>query len=150
MVVLNPVYEDEIKPVEDTALEVFATAGAKLSMADLIGYNYNKQTYNLYKDVNDNGAVSANNPTDANDFAYTPIVSVTVESGDKKVFDVEDGGIPTVATWDGVSKKVVPGYVTISTKEISNDTETTIKVKVKDVWGYEKVVEIPLTIKMAE
>ena len=149
MVVLDPVYEGEIKTVEGTALEVYATAGAKLDMADLIGYNYNKQTYNLYKDVKGGKPISANNKGEADDFAYAPIVNVEVTSGDEKVFTVVNTK-PTPATWDEVNKKVVSGAVEISTKEISNDTQTTIKVKVTDVWGYTKEVEIPLTIKMAK
>ena len=78
MVVLNPVYEGEIKPVEGTALEVFATAGAKLSMADLIGYNYNKQTYNLYKDVNDNGAFFYS--FSLLDFYFTKVLKNNIQS----------------------------------------------------------------------
>ena len=122
-------------------------------MADIIAKNYNKQTYTLYqsKVLNNNNKVvdvDATNPT-ANVFDYTPIKSVTVESGDNKVFTVVNA-IPTAATWDKEAKKVVPGSVEISTKEISKDTPTTIKVTVEDVWGYKKVVEVPLTIKMAK
>lgn len=150
MVVLSPVYEGTIEAA--TALEVEATAGAKLNMADIIAKNYNKQTYTLYQSKvlvgNKVVDVDATNPT-ADVFDYTPIKSVTVESGDNKVFTVVNA-IPTAATWDKEAKKVVPGSVEISTKEISKDTPTTIKVTVEDVWGYKKVVEVPLTIKMAK
>ena len=150
MVVLSPVYEGTIEAA--TALEVEATAGAKLNMADIIAKNYNKQTYTLYQSKvlvgNKVVDVDATNST-ANVFDYTPIKSVTVESGDNKVFTVVNA-IPTAATWDKEAKKVVPGSVEISTKEISKDTPTIIKVTVEDVWGYKKVVEVPLTIKMAK
>lgn len=151
MVVLSPVYEGTIEAA--TALEVEATAGAKLNMADIIAKNYNKQTYTLYKSkflTDDNKVVDLDgiNQT-ANVFDYTPIKSVTLESGDKKVFDLVNT-TPSAATYDKEAKKVVPGSVEITTKEISKDTPTTIKVTVEDVWGYKKVVEVPLTIKMAK
>lgn len=150
MVVLSPVYEGTIEAA--TALEVEATAGAKLNMADIIAKNYNKQTYTLYKSKVLVGSkvvdVDGTN-VEANVFDYTPIKSVTVESGDKKVFDLVST-TPSVAIWDKEAKKVVPGSVEITTKEISKDTPTTIKVTVEDVWGYKKVVEVPLTIKMAK
>ena len=150
MVVLSPVYEGSIDA--ETALEVEATAGAKLSMADIIAQNYNKQRYSLYlsKVLSNNKAIDVNaaNPT-ADIFDYAAIKSVEVTSGDEKVFTVVNS-TPSAATWNATSKSVVPGTVEISTKEISNDTETYIKVKVTDVWGYAKEVEIPLTIKMAK
>ena len=150
MVVLSPVYEGSI--AAETALEVEATAGAKLSMADIIAQNYNKQRYSLYlsKVLNGDKAIEVDaTHTTANIFDYAAIKSVEVTSGDEKVFTVVNK-TPSAATWDTTSKSVVPGTVEISTKEISNDTETYIKVKVTDVWGYAKEVEIPLTIKMAK
>ena len=150
MVVLSPVYEGSI--AAETTLEVEATAGAKLSMADIIAQNYNKQRYSLYQSKVLDGTkvidVDAKHHT-ADIFDYAAIKSVAVTSGDEKVFTVVNNN-PTAATWDATNKKVVPGAVEISTKEISNDTETYIKVKVTDVWGYEKEVEIPLTIKMVK
>ena len=149
MVVLSPVYEGSI--AAETTLEVEATAGAKLSMADIIAQNYNKQRYSLYlsKVLSDNKVIDVDATHTANIFDYAAIKSVEVTSGDEKVFTVVNP-TPSAATWDATSKSVVPGTVEISTKEISNDTETYIKVKVTDVWGYEKEVEIPLTIKMAK
>ena len=166
MKVLSPIVEGEIKVKEGTAVEVFASRNAKLNIADLIGYNYNKQSYNLYKDVvvvnegeDDEAAYevsSAKDRTEANNYADKAIVSVKFESGDEQVFKITKNMMPvdysegTPATWNDTTKSVDAGYVTLDTSNASQDTETTIKVTVTDIWGYEKTVEVPLLIKMAE
>ena len=162
MQVLSPIVEGEVKVKEGTAVEVYASRNAKLNIADLVGYNYNKQTYNLYKDVVVDETdktkayeVSATNRK-ADNYADKSIASVKFESGDTQVFQITEDMSPvtesagTPATWNDTTKSVDAGYVTLDTSNVSQDTETTIKVTVTDIWGYEKTVEVPLLIKMAE
>ncbi|ADY36752.1 hypothetical protein Bacsa_2199 [Phocaeicola salanitronis DSM 18170] len=161
MKVLSPIVEGNVEVKDGTAVEVFASRNAKLNIADLIGYNYNKQSYNLYMDVDadDDGKkayeVSASHPT-ADDYADKAIDFVKFESGDEQVFKITENMMPvdssegTPATWNGTTKSVDAGYVTLDTSNVSQNTETTIKVTVTDIWGYEKTVEVPLLIKMAE
>ena len=162
MKVLSPIVEGEVKVKEGTAVEVYASRNAKLNIADLVGYNYNKQTYNLYKDVvvdekdkTKAYEVSAANAK-ANNYADKSIASVKFESGDTQVFKITVDMSPvsssagTPAIWNTTTKSVDAGYVTLDTSNVSQDTETTIKVTVTDIWGYEKTVEVPLLIKMAE
>ena len=164
MKVLSPIVEGEIKVKDGTAVEVFASRNAKLNIADLIGYNYNKQSYNLYKDVvvenegKDNEAAYevSSSKNQANNYADKAIAFVKFESGDIQVFKITKNMMPvdssegTPATWNETTKSVDAGYVTLDTSYVSQDTETTIKVTVTDIWGYEKTVEVPLLIKMAE
>ena len=164
MQVLSPIVEGEVKVKEGTAVEVYASRNAKLNIADLVGYNYNKQTYNLYMDVVVDGTdktkayeVSADKGrTEADNYADKSIASVKFESGDTQVFRITEDMSPvddsagTPAIWNATTKSVDAGYVTLDTSNVSQDTETTIKVTVTDIWGYEKTVEVPLLIKMAE
>ena len=162
MQVLSPIVEGEVKVKEGTAVEVYASRNAKLNIADLVGYNYNKQTYNLYMDVvvDETDKQKAYNVDSkhltANNYADKSIASVKFESGDTQVFSITDNMKPvtssagTPAVWNATTKSVDTGYVTLDTSNVSQDTETTIKVTVTDIWGYEKTVEVPLLIKMAE
>jgi len=162
MQVLSPIVEGDVEVKEGTAVEVYASRNAKLNIADLVGYNYNKQTYNLYMDVVVDGndktkayEVSAANAK-ADNYADKSIASVKFESGDTQVFKITVDMSPvsssagTPAIWNTTTKSVDAGYVTLDTSNVSQDTETTIKVTVTDIWGYEKTVEVPLLIKMAE
>ena len=162
MQVLSPIVEGTIGVKEGTAVEVYASRDAKLNIADLVGYNYNKQTYNLYMDVQVDEkdtqkayAVDAKHKI-ADNYADKSIASVKFESGDTQVFKITKDMKPvtssagTPATWNDTTKSVDTGYVTLDTSNVSQDTKTTIKVTVTDIWGYEKTVEVPLLIKMAE
>ena len=161
MQVLSPIVEGNVEVKEGTAVEVFASRNAKLDISKLIGYNYNKQTYNLYKDVvaDKDGKkayeVSVDHDT-ANNYADKSIDFVKFESGDTQVFQITEDMSPVSssegkpATWNNTTKSVDAGYVTLDTSNVSQDTKTTIKVTVTDIWGYEKTVEVPLLIKMAE
>ena len=161
MQVLSPIVEGNVEVKEGTAVEVFASRNAKLDISKLIGYNYNKQTYNLYKDVEADKdgkkayEVSVDHKT-ANNYADKSIASVKFESGDEQVFKITEDMSPVSssegkpATWNATTKSVDAGYVTLDTSNVSQDTKTTIKVTVTDIWGYEKTVEVPLLIKMAE
>ena len=162
MQVLSPIVEGDVEVKEGTAVEVYASRNAKLNIADLVGYNYNKQTYNLYMDVVVDGndktkayEVSAANAK-ADNYADKSIASVKFESGDTQVFQITENMSPvsssagTPAIWNTTTRSVDAGYVTLDTSNVSQDTETTIKVTVTDIWGYEKTVEVPLLIKMAE
>ena len=100
MQVLSPIVEGEVKVKEGTAVEVYASRNAKLNIADLVGYNYNKQTYNLYMDVVVDGTdktkayeVSATNDK-ANNYADKSIASVKFESGDTQVFQITEDMSP--------------------------------------------------------
>lgn len=162
MKVLSPIVEGKIEVKEGTSVEVYASRNAELNIADLIGYNYNKQSYNLYmdvvvdsKDATKAYEVSSTN-TIADNYADKAIASVKFESGDKQVFRITENMSPvdssagTPAKWNSTTKSVDAGVVTLDTSNISQDTQTTIKVTVTDIWGYEKTVEVPLTIKMAK
>ena len=162
MKVLSPIVEGKIEVKEGTSVEVYASRNAELNIADLIGYNYNKQSYNLYmdvvvdpKDATKAYEVSSTNPI-ADNYADKAIASVKFESGDKQVFRITENMSPvdssagTPAKWNSTTKSVDAGVVTLDTSNISQDTQTTIKVTVTDIWGYEKTVEVPLTIKMAK
>ena len=165
MKVLSPIVEGSIEVKEGTSVEVYASRNAELNIADLIGYNYNKQSYNLYKDVvfdkedetNKTAyEISAQHQGPADNYADKAIASVKFESGDTQVFSITDNMKPvpssegTPAQWNTTTKSVDTGIVTLDTSNISQDTQTTIKVTVTDIWGYEKTVEVPLTIKMAK
>ena len=92
----------------------------------------------------------------ADNYADKSIASVKFESGDEQVFKITEDMSPVdssegkPATWNTTTKSVDAGYITLDTSNVYQDTETTIKVTVTDIWGYEKTVEVPLLIKMAE
>ena len=112
-----------------------AAAGetAKLTADMITGYTYNNQPYSLFKEA-------------AGNYKYSYI--------DKVEFFTTDAEIYTV-TKDATAIKDAEGNVIgyhaeITSKNISQTTNTKIIVKVTDKYGYTKTAELPLTITVGK
>ena len=112
-----------------------AAAGetAKLTADMITGYTYNNQPYSLFKEA-------------AGNYKYSYI--------DKVEFFTTDAEIYTV-TKDATAIKDAEGNVLgyhaeITSKNISQTTNTKIIVKVTDKYGYTKTAELPLTITVGK
>ena len=128
----------KIVPASGASITLPAAAAgeiAKLTPEMITGYTYNDQVYSLFKNATSSSVA----------YKYTYIKSVEFTSTDNVIYTVE--GVQD-ATW--VSNKEVAGYAKIKSGNISQTTTTTIKVKVTDMYGYEKTAEIPLTITVGE
>ena len=135
-----------IEPAEGTSI-VLTPSGAgqpvQITAKDIIGYAYNREaTYSLFK-VKPTETATA-------DWAYAYIQSVKFESVDKKLYTVvQDDGTAVPPTWNGDAKKENPSYIELQPVNTTQEVSTTVKVTVIDMYGYEKVVYVPITIKKA-
>ncbi|WP_455663731.1 PL29 family lyase N-terminal domain-containing protein [Phocaeicola sp.] len=130
----------KIVPASGASITLPAAAAgeiAKLTPEMITGYTYNNQPYSLFKTATSTAIA----------YKYTYINTVEFESTDNVIYTVE--GVQD-ATWDKTANKEVAGYVKIKSGNISQTTQTSIKVKVTDMYGYVKTAEIPLTITVGE
>ena len=135
-----------IEPAEGTSI-VLTPSGAgqpvQITAKDIIGYAYNREaTYSLFK-VKPTETATA-------DWAYAYIQSVKFESVDKKLYTVvQKDGEAVEPTWNDDTKKENPSYIELQPVNTTQEVSTTVKVTVIDMYGYEKVVYVPITIKKA-
>lgn len=137
-----------IEPAEGTSI-VLTPSGAgqavQITAKDIIGYAYNREaTYSLFKVLSE--ASASGIPV----WKYTYIDDVKFESVDTKLYTVvESNGKATDPEWDTNTKKEVASSISLQPVNTTQEVATTVKVTVKDKYGYTKVVNVPITIKKA-
>ena len=127
----------KIVPAEGASITLPAAAAgetAKLTADMITGYTYNDQPYSLFWDANQK-------------YKYSYIESVKFFSVDEEIYTVTETASTPIKNAQGNTT----GYqAEITSKNISNTTNTKIIVEVTDKYGYTKTVELPLTITVGK
>ena len=112
-----------------------AAAGetAKLTADMITGYTYNNQPYSLFKEA-------------AGNYKYSYIDKVEFFTTDAEIYTVTKDAT-AIKDAEG---KVIGYHAEITSKNISQTTNTKIIVKVTDKYGYTKTAELPLTITVGK
>ena len=152
-----------IKALEGTSIQMTPAAAGdvwKLTAKHVSGYTYSsangQQTpYNIFKEwlLTATGTTK----TYGAKWKYTYIKDVTFTSADTDIYTVVDELGDPVATGyaidptgktDGTPQ--AEAYVPLKPVNTTEKVETTLKIKVTDMYGYEKTFEVPLTINPAK
>ena len=85
-------------------------------------------------------------------WSRTDIKEVTGETGNKLYFEVGNGGLATAATTKTIDGKevTVEGGLILKGYQVDHTVETTIKIKVEDIWGRVKSSPVPVKITVGE
>ena len=112
-----------------------AAAGetAKLTADMITGYIYNNQPYSLFKEA-------------AGNYKYSYIDKVEFFTTDAEIYTVTKDAT-AIKDAEG---KVIGYHAEITSKNISQTTNTKIIVEVTDKYGYTKTAELPLTITVGK
>ena len=112
-----------------------AAAGetAKLTADMITGYTYNNQPYSLFKEA-------------AGNYKYSYIDKVEFFTTDAEIYTVTKDAT-AIKDAEG---KVIGYHAEITSKNISQTTNTKIIVEVTDKYGYTKTAELPLTITVGK
>ena len=137
-----------IAPADGTSITLTPSGASqmmKITAKDIKATAYNLDSpYNVFKDVQrDNKAV----------WGYNYIKAVTFATPDELLYQVvdEDGdaGKSAAAIDPTFGENAVESYVSLKGRNTTDGTETTITVTVTDLYGYTKVVDLPIVIKKA-
>ena len=150
-----------IKALEGTSIQMTPAAAGevwKLTAKHVSGYTYSsangKQTpYNIFKQW----AIVTSPDTYGARWMYTYIKSVKFSSADTDYYVVTDAAGDAVLGNSGDAidvheegEELVESYVPLKPVNTTEKIETTLKIKVTDMYGYEKTFEVPLTINPAK
>ena len=132
---MSPIYEGTVVPAAGSTITISANDlvnGALITDADIIGKDYNGNTYTVVPDK-----VNGNTPAWAN-----PQIDNVSAAQDK---DQYIKAVETVAakTVDG---KTVNGGFKLTGESISNTVTVEMPVSVTDAWGYIRTVGVSVTI----
>ena len=141
---MSPIFEGAIKPVSGQTINVTANAETGFaitkSMIELTDYNSN-----LYCVVPDANGVQPNNEEGGNDAwkaAQINDVWVTKDANNTYIKKFSMQSYEEAA--DG--KVTQEGAIVLYADPLPTTTETSMKVNVKDCWGYKKTQEVSVTI----
>ena len=125
----------KIVPAAGASITLPAAAGetAKLTADMITGYTYNNQPYSLFKEA-------------AGNYKYSYIDKVEFFTTDAEIYTVTKDAT-AIKDAEG---KVIGYHAEITSKNISQTTNTKIIVKVTDKYGYTKTAELPLTITVGK
>lgn len=132
--VMSPLYEGKIVAA-DGVVEIPATDinGHEVTGDDIKGYTYNDIAYSIFKDQ------STPRP-----WSRKEVKSVTFSTTDSNIFTCNEYSSDfTPAQGQTPAKN---GTVTVYPKNLAKTTDSKIKVTLTDVWGYKKVVEVPVRV----
>lgn len=141
---MSPIEQGTIAPVGGSSITINANdlvAGAKITDQQIVGKDYNGNTYSV---VSDRVGGSGTTP-DANWYLNPQIKSVTAAADASNYIQsityqkAENAVAPATG--------VVTGWFTVKGNAISNTVDVKMPVTVVDAWGYKKTVEVPVTIK---
>ena len=141
--IMSPIKEGKVAPKSGSTVTIKASDldGYKFGNELIIGQTYNSEvTYKVLQDKV--GAWSRND-----------IASVAAVSGNTKYFEIDNNGAAhdAVAGKDADDKDiVVEGYFGLIGKQVDHTVDTTIKVKVTDIWNRTVESEVPVKITVAE
>ena len=132
--VMSPLFEGTIVPT-GTTVEIPATDlnGHEVSDADIMGYTYNNIAYSIFKYWD--GTVGT-------DWKRPEIKDVQFASNDTNIFTCNAAG--TDATKDKA------GNVVVYPVSLAETTSSSMKITLTDVWGYVKIVDIPVTVTVGK
>ena len=94
-----------------------------------------------------------NKVASVNAWTRNDIKSVNAETGNKLYFEVENSGnaYPAKKGTDAEGNEiVVDGYFLLKGYQVDHTVETTIKVKVTDIWNRSKASNVPVKITVGE
>ena len=137
---MSSIIEGSIAPASGSSITINAndaTTGAKITSDMIKGYDYNNNAYEVVPDKFN----TADHSVAAWSNVYITSVSAAVD---------EDNYIKSVtaepATKDS-NGSTVKGYFLVTAKSLSNTETVQMPVTVKDVWGYTKTDNVPVTIQ---
>ena len=147
--VMSPIEKGKIVPKEGNVVTIKASDldGYKFGNDVIIGYTYNTEvSYKVMPDIineKDNSKAA---------WSRTDIKEVTGETGNKLYFEVGNGGLATAATTKTIDGKevTVEGGLILKGYQVDHTVETTIKIKVEDIWGRVKSSPVPVKITVGE
>ena len=152
--VMSPLEKGQIVPKEGNVVTIKASDlnGYKFGNDVIIGYTYNSEvSYKVMPDVAD--AV--------NKWSRNDILKVEGKSANTRYFDVTVGGkldqvaewgTPTNATEETVDGKEVTtdGALVLKGYQVNHTVETSIDIKVTDIWKRAKTSPVPVKITVGE
>lgn len=147
--VMSPIEKGKIVPKEGNAVTIKASDldGYKFGNDVIIGYTYNTEvSYKVMPDIineEDNSKAA---------WSRNDIAKVSGETGNKLYFEVGNGGLATAATTENIDGKevTVEGGLILKGYQVDHTVETTIKIKVEDIWGRVKSSPVPVKITVGE
>ena len=146
--VMSPIEKGNVAPREGSIVTIKASDldGYKFGNSLIIGQTYNNEvTYSVLP----NKVITSG----ANAWTRNDIKTVNAETGNKLYFTVENSGNAFAAKkgTDADGKEiVVDGYFQLKGYQVEHTVETTIKVKVTDIWNRSKASDVPVKITVGE
>ena len=134
---MSPIYEGSVVPAEGNTISINGNdlvKGALITSEDIIGKDYNNNTYNVVPDLYVDGKVS--------DWANPQIEKVTPN----KDTDEYIKGVELVPATEDKDGKTVAGAFKLTGESISNTVTVQMPVDVQDAWGYVKKENVSVTI----
>ena len=140
-----------VKVLEGTSIEMEPAAAGevwKVTAQHVGGYTYSNQAYSLFKIKPSASASIA--------YKYTYIDKIEFNTPDSELYTVVTADGNTASTsavnpeWDAAAKKEIPSYVALKPGNTTQEVKTTLDVTITDKYGYQKYVEVPLTINKAK
>ena len=134
---MSPIYEGSVVPAEGNTISINGNdlvKGALITSEDIIGKDYNNNTYNVVPDLYVDGEVS--------DWANPQIEKVTPN----KDTDEYIKGVELVPATEDKDGKTVAGAFKLTGESISNTVTVQMPVDVQDAWGYVKKENVSVTI----
>lgn len=141
--VMSPIEKGKIVPKEGNTVTIKASDldGYKFGNDAITGYTYNTEV--TYK-VMPNKYVDGTTPA----WTRNDIKAVSGETGNKLYFEVNNNGAASAAT--GTVAKTVDGYLTLKGYQVDHTVDTTIKIKVTDIWNRVKASDVSVKITVGE
>lgn len=144
--IMSPIEQGNIVPAEGSIVSIPASEldGYHFSNDVITGYTYNSQVSYKVLPVWDASATPAASVWSRND-----ISAVTGESGNSLYFTVENSGKPYDAEAPTTSGSTVienDGYFLLKGYNVDHTVQTTIKIKVTDIWNRVLTAEVPVEI----
>ena len=142
--IMSPIEKGKIVPKAGNTVTIKASDldGYHFGNDAITGYTYNSEvSYKVMPDLYNTSApaTAAWNRKD--------IKSVTGETGNKLYFEVNPTA-PSAAT--GTAAKTVDGYLTLKGYQVDHTVDTSITIKVTDIWNRVKSEPVPVRITVGE
>ena len=145
---MSPIYEGDVTPAEGNSIVINGNElkeGFDITSDMIIGADYNGNKYNVVPDgVGTNKLDKVNGVVvDANAAWAEPQIEYAVPQFDKNKY-IKELKVTAASSKDG--KVTANGTFNLKGESISQDVTFEMPVKVKDIWGYELTVNVPVTI----
>ena len=145
--IMSPIEKGKIVPKAGNTVTIKASDldGYHFGNDAITGYTYNSEvSYKVMPDL-----YNATAPTTAA-WNRKDIKSVTGETGNKLYFEVNPT-TPSAATQTGTTTKTtVDGYLTLKGYQVDHTVDTSITIKVTDIWNRVKSEPVPVRITVGE